>query len=304
LSLRTSRVSVPELPVSFAVATGAAFGQALAACVSCGRGIPFRAGELLEEIVDLEVVRAIRRGLLDLPAVLDAGEADGLVFAGEVDAADGGGVDREQALVAEIGEAFVEAGLEVRRGSEEARITGEGDVGGIAGGRVVAEEQAACLVVFGGHVELEGRVGEAELGEVGRLVFNEALGGEGRERGEHGRDDAAVGGEGFGRGDLPVRRAGADEGDGLRAALLQGEGGDGGGIELEDRRAGRGGGRGGLGRLAVFGPIENAGEDEKNDDSNEETAKFHRAFPEMARAGSGAKALCYWCLFGTTKVVP
>jgi hypothetical protein len=98
-------------------------------------------------------------------------------------------------------------------------------------------------------------------------------------------------GKGAGRDDLPIGRAGADEGDGLGAALLDGDGGDVGGMDDEDRRAR--GGRGGLGGLAVFGPVENAGENEQNDDSNEETAKFHRAFPGMARAGSGAKARTY-----------
>ena len=149
--------------MSFAVATGVAFGQALAAVVRVRRWIPLGAGELLEEVVNLEIVRAVRGGLLNLPAVLHAREADGLVFAGEVDAADGGCVEGEQALVAQVGEAFVETGGEVGRDGEEARVAGEGGVSGVAGGGLIAEEQMAGLVVFGGDVELKGWVGEAVL---------------------------------------------------------------------------------------------------------------------------------------------
>jgi len=94
---------------------------------------------------------------------------------------------------------------------KRARIAGEGDVGGVAGGRVVAEEQAGGLVVFGVTSSSRVGVGEAVLRQVGRLVFDEALGDERRERGEHGGDDAVVGREGAGRDDLPVGRTGADE---------------------------------------------------------------------------------------------
>ena len=240
-------------------------------------GIPLGAGELLEEVVDLEAVCAVRLGPFYLPAVLYAGEADVLAFAEEIDAADGSGFDGKQALIAEVAESLVEAGLDVGSCAEDARIAGHGGVDSVTGGRVVAEEKAGGFVAFGGDVEFEGRVGEAKAGEVRGSIFDDALGGKRREVRKHAGDGGAVSGISAGGGDPPLVGAGAEQRDRLRAFRFDGERSDGGGIDFEDVGTGVGGGSGGVRGLAVIGPVKDTGEDEEDDRCDEETAKFHRA---------------------------
>ncbi len=80
---------------------------------------------------------------------------------------------------------------------------------------------------------------QAVRGEVGGLVGDDALRGQGIEIGKDAGDGAGIGQGGFGGGDLPLVRAAAREGDGRSVLLRDGERGDGGGRDLDDGRSGR-----------------------------------------------------------------
>ena len=115
--------------------------------------------QLAEQLVHLQAVGAQRFGLHDLPLILVAAELDVLLLGDQLHAAELVLIEGEQALVAQIVERFVEAGLDVTRDREDARIAIQHGVGAAIGGRIVADLELADLAALAGDVDFQaGRI--------------------------------------------------------------------------------------------------------------------------------------------------
>ena len=104
--------------------------------------------QLADQLFHLQAVGAQRLGLHDLPLILVAAELDVLLLGDQLHAAELVLIESEQALVAQIVEGFVEAGLGVAGDGENPRIALQRGVGAAIGGRIVADAKLVDLAPF------------------------------------------------------------------------------------------------------------------------------------------------------------
>src|SRR5262249_53993041 len=159
------------------------------------------------QLLHLRAIRAQRLGLEDLPFVLIVlTELDGLPLGLQFDARQLVGIERKQALVAQVFGGFVEARFRSARYAEYSRIVLELDERAAAGRSVIADEQVFRLAILLGYDHFDGRRSQPILGEIRGFVLDEPIGGQRRKRGHYRAHRVLIGRERLRLLDLPFAR--------------------------------------------------------------------------------------------------
>src|ERR1017187_2235138 len=160
--------------------------------------------QFADQTIDGGAIGAQGTGLDDLPLVLAVfAEFHGRTLGGEFHAREFVGIEGEEALVAQVVGALVEAGLDGGGDGDHLAVIGQFGVGAGAVEGVVADQQAIGFAVLADDLDVERGHVEAVGPEVGGLLLHYFIGGEVGERGDHGGGGVLIGRHRLGGGHLP-----------------------------------------------------------------------------------------------------